>query len=561
MNIDNFIESMYKKNITTVMLNNVINPINTMFKLLQNNSQLNNEQFVNIIYEFLYSTNYIYKTIGLMNLVSDYNLIDIDKRIEQYISLFYTNNDIQKRIQQIYENNNNYILKKILIDFDKLNDELLKKIEKKVQNLENLLNNGTMNNYLYLMCNENNRTKRDKIYTEYTKNVNVNDKIMKLFIDIIIERNNYAVSKNHNVYFELVKPLSKKESDAIKFMLNDLINRIDIISRNELINIKSQMNEKLQQHDIINHCSNQKKKIFEIETVMKLLIKYTNKYFGLIIKETEQTLWNKNIIVYEIFNKNNISFGFIYFDLMKNKTKKINNPLCIHLSQRYMDLKHIEHYTKIAIIAGFTKNQINENDVLNLFKEFGIALQLMINNINDSGILIDNYELSILMSHIFEYIAINEFNITKHCLAHTIKIKCINSLFDHIIHNSKSFTDNLKQNTNKKNIETIKLLYKNVFSNVMNSQKNIINTDINWIEPDLIQKELTTPGLLYSNILIDILSYGIYYLLKIKGKEVSNEFIQLIMETKPDKIRKGLNNLISKYNIESYTIFIEHMMK
>ena len=109
----------------------------------------------------------------------------------------------------------------------------------------------------------------------------------------------------------------------------------------------------------------------------------------------------------------------------------------------------------------------------------------------------------------------------------------------------------------KNNGETIMSVYKQIYSDIMSSQKEIINLNINGINPSIIYQQINgSECVLYENVLTEILSYGLYYVIR-GGK--GNIFINKILQIEPTKFRKGLYEYISEIE-NSYDLYIHEVI-
>ena len=121
-------------------------------------------------------------------------------------------------------------------------------------------------------------------------------------------------------------------------------------------------------------------------------------------------------------------------------------------------------------------NCMTYTDVIYLFKEVGNCIQKMAYSTNN-GIYYDNSEFSMLMAQIMEYIAWEKSTLELICngldksimdhilfmryidFANSIKLRCVNAIFDHMIHNSRDLVQLIKL---KKDDNVLKMLYKNI---------------------------------------------------------------------------------------------------
>jgi hypothetical protein len=92
----------------------------------------------------------------------------------------------------------------------------------------------------------------------------------------------------------------------------------------------------------------------------------------------------------------------------------------------------------------------------------------------------------------------------------------------------------------------------------MSSQQNILNMEITGINPTVIQQEINgSEGIIYGNILTEILSFGIYNIIK-TGKGIS--FFNNTLNVESTKIKKSLYDFISTHSTDSYDLYLQEVI-
>lgn len=576
----------------------------------------NNKISINYLFDYLYVYNYLYKSIGLMRIMNPTNEVyhNIDNMLEIYHNTFYLNKQIYNKIKSFkillttfdelttiekilkqFENNfsqNSYntqlnisyieIKKKLDINYKITTDDNLIKSLKNKQYPE--LSNKISGRIYYLLQKKiKDPNIRNIIEKTYFKK---SEYVMGDFTKIILHRYNYAKSLGFETYFDYNKQKSQEGTDEIKSLINDLINKLENRSRKEVERVHRELkkdgyHKKVDLYDIIYYYDKLKtKNTFCPDIVLKIIIKSFKKYFNINIELTDNNikLWNDSVVTYSVKNDNNL-IGYLYLDLEKRTDKFIISPISIHLCQQYLDLNGCNYPTRIALIAGYeNKKCITYSDIIHLFREFGSAIQMM-EYTTIRGVLFQNNEFDSLLPQIMEYIAWEKstiedicFDLDKSIVDHilfmrfidfgnSIKLRCINALFDHIIHSSKDLAKLIEANILDNNYlnNIIKTLYKKIYHDVMKSQDDIINLNINGINPTLIYQEINgSGGMLYMNIFIEILSFGIFSTIK---KESGSDFIKNVLNGDTTKIRKLMNEYISKFDDNSYDIYLQELIE
>lgn len=610
--INDQIFSLTKEQIKQYIQNNLELYQNTLNSILKND---NTTKMLNILFEYICVLNYFYRAVGLLIILnSDPNefekLNDIDQMIEKYIFNFYSNKYLYDKLTQILPNLRKieeittveYLLKKFLdyktkkvinlcneiknissqikeiIDKDQIltPNDLTKKY---IGNGQIVLNHQSYNYFMKTIKDSYCRGHIEKKYQQ--KAIDSLDLLAKL----LILRHQYVqeIGFNHRSYFEYKKNKILGETDDIKNMINDIIVKIETKSRKEMERIQSEMtrdgiHKKIDNHDVIYYQEKLKSKInFKPIDVLNLLFDTLNKYFGIKICQTKYSnkLWHPNVLVYQVFDDENMFLGYLFLDIEMRKTKSITTPLFTHLSQQFKCKSNVIP-SKVVLIAGYQKLDepcMTYSDVAILFREFGNVIQFLSYS-TTKGSNIMNYEFLELMPKIMEHIAWEQETIKKLCfkkdvsivdhilftrtidLMYTIKIQCIGALFDHMIHASEEILIMIKQKNENKG-EIIKKLYQQIYNDVMATQSDIVN--FGNISPNVIYDEINgMGGMVYNHLLIEILSYTVFFLVK-KGH--GKEFMKTVLENQVNGIRKNLHNFISKFKIDTYSLYVKNVFE
>lgn len=579
-----------------------IDPVNMTKRVIKHCKSLENDITVDTLFDLLCTIDTLYKSIGLMRIINlDAMYVECDVELEKYINLLFTNKVIYKKIRDIKKANPTNLLNMIHKNFfegknsevNKLSLEIGKlknKIEKKMS--ENFTINVTKEIQMHTGIQHDNMTLTKESYTflqKKIKNANTrkdiekqyykkSDSILNNFATLLIYRDEFAKKLEHGSYFDYVK--QKGSVQSIKKLINDLIIKVEDRSRKETERIhreltKDGFQKKIDLCDIVYYYEKLKTNHqFKPTDVLRVLLEISNTLFGISFSQSTNfplKLWSEKILTCKATNiSTGEELGHVHFDLYKTEGKKINVPLCIKISNSP---------TRVCLVASYldiNSKCMTYSDVILLFREFGSAIQMLSHD--KSELIVKNDEFDILMSQIMEYVAWERPIVEKICsgldktvidhilfmryinFANLIKLKCVNSLFDHIIHNSEELINEIRSHIkNKKEPgQLIKLLYKNIYTEVMRSQQDVINLDIQGINPSVIYQEINGgEGMTYCNIYTEILSFAVYTLVK-RGK--GTDFIKNVLSKESSNLRHNLHEFILQLDVDSYDLYLREIV-
>lgn len=582
--------------------NQNIEPIEITKNVINYCKNLENDLDENKLVKILSTIDTLYKSVGLMKIVSNddkFNLCDIE--LEKYITMLFSNKKIYKKMKQIKNTNSNNLLDIIFKNFVEGKNENLQKINLEMNKIklkiELKLNDGVViqkNNEIKQILNDKSNTStifanpetcinlqkkiKDANLRKQIEDV-TNSKTQKILDDfaiLLLYRDKYSKLLGHDSYFEYVK--QKGTVDSIKNLINDLLNKIEQRSKKETERLKREMikdgfNKKVDGSDFIYYYEKYKPLyLFKPVEIIKIIFDISEKMFGITFKPAKfnLNLWSEKIMTCKVMGVAKEDLGFVHFDLYKTSTKKINNPLCVKLSGQPKRICLLTSYHDI------NSKCMTFSDVILLFREFGCVLQMITHNKDE--LIVKNDEFDILMCQVMEYIVWEKSTIEKICFgldpvsvehitfmryinfANTIKNKCVNSLFDHIIHNSEDLIDLIKQNTSKGlgSGEIIDSLYKKIYFDIWSEQSDTVNlTDFN-INPNVILNEISgNESTLYCNILTEILSFSVYTLIK---DGFGKDFIKDVLSKPSNLLRESLNIFIGKLKSDSYYLYLQEVI-
>lgn len=552
-----------------------------------------------LLYEYLYVLDVVYKHIGLLSLLyKNPDLLEANKKIESFQSNFFANESIYEKLIKIkgieptimnkFKLKQNINIDEIRLKIRSLERDIYSQlvapnnvpmsrgIKLSLKNVPNSINLNRQN-YYHLQRNIDNAREREIIEHCYISNTNLNDALHKLAL-LVIERNKFAVLSGKPTFFSLVKK-SALDENTIKSDIEDLVKKIDGKSRKEIDRIYRKLSadkfdKKVDANDIVYYCEHLTTRVtFQLSHIIHCVRCALNKYFKIELVETQDThIWNANVICFEVKFESKL-LGLCYVDLQKTETKSMTSPISIHLSQR----RGNSDVTRVAIIGNypnFEKKIISLSDTIYLFREFGCAIQMLAHE-SSNGLFIENKEFCNLMQQIMECVLWEKSTIKMLCeqetienvvdcvlftrhlnFAYTIKMKCINALFDYVLHNSLELIKIIKSANTNDYKQIMFSVYKKIYQHIMFSQQDILNTNISGINPIILQQEINgSEGLIYCNIYTEILSFGIFQLVK-NGNGL--QFVQTVLKSYPQHMKKKLDEFLDRE--DSYDAYLKELI-
>jgi Zn-dependent oligopeptidase len=423
------------------------------------------------------------------------------------------------------------------------------------------------------------RKKIEDIYSSRTNSV------IPDMCKIIVLRHYYAKELGYDSYFDYVNDNSYNTSD-IKDLINDLIDKVDKRMSNEIEKIhvelsKDGYHKKVNSNDII-YCHNklQNKTLFKPSDVFAVIFKMMDKYFGVKFSYINAKTWGNSVVVFNVLDsKNSKLLGRLFIDIVHNENKKVDSPFFIKLTDRY-NLEEDTDVVNMCILGNFRSLNtecMNYNEVVLLFRECGHLLQHTVYRSN-MGLINYDKSFSNFLPQIMEYIAwegetISQIackhnkDIVDHILygrnidiCYSIKSRCIYASIDHIIHSSSDFI-NLVNDTIKKKNSTNNIfidLYRSVYREMMSNSKDILDIEINAIPPHIVVQMINgSEGILYGNILSEILSYTVFYAIKNGG---GIKFKESVLQPTTRSFRELLNSFISTIDTDTYDLYLSEIL-
>lgn len=561
-----------------------------------------------------YICNLIYCFIGLKLVLEDTpEIIQLDNTMTQYIKKYYSNKQLKEKIIKMQEyylkKNDEYykFLNKITqrCAISKQSMELknsIKITEKKIFNMLNVNPDIKLNKKLFNILPKQFDVKNEIIHlTEQNYNFIINniDDIQTLhtvenqyiqrtqivlneFTKLLIYRHKLALQNNKSTFFEYINCDKHNINTTLKRFLTELNNKIDLKFTNEINKIyqiyiknyklqyKTNEISKMQNIDLLKYINTTKyTTVYDVYHIIQVLFNVLSIYFNIDVKRTTLIGWNSNVCVYNFYNKNDdILLGRLYVDITYDTSKKITPPITINISEKMQINTYNTTVSEMALIANY--KFVNYDDVILLFREFGYIISCMCYKSN-VGMLNYDTEFSNYMPLVMEYFALDtdiikliciDDNICAHVemnkyidICYKLKIKCIHATFDHIIHNSEKLMESIiNSNNNTKILE----IYKTVYADLMKPIQHIYNTNVQYIDPLLIIQEINNfQGLLYSNLMNDILAYTTYSLIK---KQYVNEFRIIVLDNGIDNYRQLISKFLQYSETDCFTLYVNNII-
>jgi hypothetical protein len=282
----------------------------------------------------------------------------------------------------------------------------------------------------------------------------INDIDLLSFIKLFICRNKMAKITGFNNYISYASGISGNSDIELEHFMNIRKNVYNYSKILDNINIKD-----VKKLDVINL----EKYLFKPEQVLLKIIEDMKNLFGLnfIINE-EKFKWSENIVCLDVFTEENLFLGTIYLDIMQDENREEDKLSVVKIMNRYNDYDNPNVVVIFADYYSLDKECIDYNTIVQLYKSFVCAIE-MISNINNICLLIDDdNQVRILLElfielYVFSSNTISYFIKDKKVVSfikqvfqdnfmYSQKKLCVDTLLDNIIYHEdefvKIFTDN-----------------------------------------------------------------------------------------------------------------------
>lgn len=427
------------------------------------------------------------------------------------------------------------------------------------------------NKYYYLVKKISDRNVRLYLEKQYMKRYN---ELLPAITKLVISRNIYAELLGYDSYYRLSSNKTDEDTDNLKIMLKDLNEKLDFQLVHTLDTIKKLTNieDKLCISDIIYSLNkffpDVKLKPIDIFQIAFIHIQHK---FSIKFSESKITHINKESNPLDIYDYKGKLRGYLFLDLLKG-SKNIKQLTLIKLSSGYG-----ENLPILYLMGPYTdlvKPICNYSDVVSIFRELGNVINNIFNwtplGISENDLEIVNFVPDLMEYMAYDPIVIKSLVVEKnhykqiikaryHEILINLKLKCINVLFDSIIHSSPEFMQIAKKANENQLNEVILDLYKKVFSDVFDKLSSQIDCNLSFILPSVINNIINgQQSLIYGNILSMILAYNAYEYI---NKDNNNKVLYELLENKNYSYKKNLIKFISIINKDYYKNFLQGCLK
>lgn len=474
----------------------------------------------------------------------------------------------------------------------------------------------TPTNYQYflkLMSDSDDRIKTDFFFNSKNKLYE------NQFNNILINRHKFVQGTKYDTYYKYIAHKKSVGLVDVRTTLGDVVNKLENLSKNELVNIRAEMRKNgifrlMNMNDIVYYYEKIKSFIiapdsvstatvpttlfdtsFDTGFLVNELLVIVSHFFGIEFVETAcGKLWCDssdshaekvqmlNVFIpagdsTEISAGNNtdpkkLLLGTIYMDIYARTGKNVKNPFCLQLTSQHTNLHGIKTVPKFVVMSS-VGSRIQYSDIVAMFFELGNCLQKICFPTefeNQTG----TDELDNLFGKMIEYLLWNVNIINMVCkndviakkirsirdidFGFSLKMRCLNAIFDHTIHNSPELIKILISMDKSKQSNALSTLYSDIAKKVMNSQKDIIDIDSIKLTPYVFLQEISGgEGTYCGSIVMEILAFGIYQALNNSKKCLSSWFFNSL--EKNENLKACVDNFLTENKINCYELFANHI--
>lgn len=431
--------------------------------------------------------------------------------------------------------------------------------------------------YLYLIKKISDTKIKSELENLYMNRFN---QILPLIGKVLILRNTYAKYMGYLNYYEMFSEKTIEETEIIQQLITDLNLKLDI----PLENIFKQFHQiakkpKITFNDIIylidKNSANIKLKPVDILQIVMITVQ---KKFNMVFKHSIIDM-GKNTNCIEVYKFNQLK-GYLILDLTYRPNKRITQLTTIKLNNNYAN--NLPCMYLLGCYDEIEKNNCNFSELILLFREFGnILVNIFAHTPN--GLCEIDLEIFNFFPDIMEFIAYDKFvltlvaeklnmNVNKFIkemkilrrieLIINLKLRCMNVLFDNVVHSSETFIHKIKKQELSDITKSLLELNNKIFNDIFKNNLNYVN-NTDYIQPNIIYNLLNgNQGLLFGSILSIILAYSVYYLITNRDNNINIDiFLNKLLENKEYSYKKNIIDFISKNNIDYFKLFIEKCLE
>ncbi len=507
--------------------------------------------------------------VFLNKIIQKYNQSEISMKISNIIL------NLETAIEQAIDDKCDFTIASKYFDNNEINDINENKSEKKIiissyHQLKKEISNINIKSIDVI-------SKIEKHFILKAKN------ILSVFANLLIIRNACAIQNRFPTYYTYIT--KKNDNGYVKKFINMISKKIQNGLRKELLLFASDnnLNKNVKISDTIIKLNHQKMKTifsFSLSNVLNAIFYVFNKYFSIIIK--------KNTIddYYNIQNDKNLAIGKLIISSDFNS----NITMIVKISDNIENL--------MSVFAFIThKDKISYDEVNSIFRDFGSIVPTLITDKKKFriGITTCDIEFSSFFSSLFEYFLFDKdvykilnpnsnsnnmmydkYIITKkkYICYYTI-IKCINTKFDHFIHNSVDIINILKNtklacnanfnnlnNENKETAEELTTCYMTIFNDVIKDDiSNLFETETKSINFQILSEQISrNHGIIYSDMVCETMACCVYLILTNNYIPCHSLFKTIVLTGTPLNYRTQVGLFLKKMNINIITTYCKFLL-
>ena len=406
------------------------------------------------------------------------------------------------------------------------------------------------------------------------------------FSKLVLLRRDLSRHAGFSTYYKYISRNKYDNSETIKELIIDLNKRLNHRVINEISKIYKFYNRdpknlhKISICDIIKYNRLHKNRtLFDPKHVINVIFLVLDRFFNIKAEKINEKTWRGNVSVYKLSNKmTSILYGRLFLDIYYDDNKRVSDPISIRISDKMQINTNSRSNAEIVLLANYKDHpSLTYDNIVLLFREFGYVLNGLC---YDSRVGLVNYdeEFSNYVPLLMEYFAwdrdvINliiegcDQSIADHIemgryidMCFTMKLKCINAKFDHLLHNSEPLLDMLAKSVDgNKVIDEVLETYKNIYKETMAPISTMLIDQVDSIDPNAIIQEInSSQGVLYANLVNEIFAYTSYWIIKEKK---NNEFNKCVLSNGVDNYRDLVKNFISKIDTNCFNLYVKNVLK
>lgn len=510
----------------------------------------------------------------------------IDKLIKSYerngIKLPNDKQDLLMRIRYEISKLENAIMNNIteydnksmefnISDLHGLSNDLINSF-KKISSTKISLNLN-QNNYNLLLKYVDDTNVRKNIEMKYAERYDhMFDNISKLLI--LRDKHAKLLTYNSHSDYKACNQMTKTSENIRNFLL-ELVEKLNYRCKRELDTLFTVMKKYNNQNNYINSwdlqyyimkwkCEygvneNMLREYFELNHTLNKIFQLYETMFGIQFTKTNKSYetWHQDVQVIKIENNKKELLGYLYLDLYaRNGKYSQTRCFCLQPPCVFPNKKGQFLIPTIALIASFSKNQVNNKvlmnfyDVISLFHELGHVMHYIFAKnkyILFSGLNVENdfietpaqvLDLLCWEKEIIKFISshiVSKQPLPDDLINKVVKLKNLElalhykkhiliSLFDQIIHSSNSFIESCEESLKSNKIQELKTNFSNLhidlYDTVFNDTRIKSNKEI-IVPNEWIIFLYGSDSQYYSSIWSRVMSSDIY-IEKFKGKSLNN---------------------------------------